>query len=166
MAFQIPEGLHPDLNPLAWLVGTWRGKGHGEYPGIENFQFAQEVTFSHDGRPFLTYFSRSWLIDDNNEIIQTAASETGFWRVKPGNQLEVLIAHSTGIAEGWVGRFDGPKIQLAMDQAYSAPSAKSIEGGQRLYGLVEGELFYAYDMAYKGNKLQAHIWSTLPRVSQ
>ena len=107
MAFQIPEGLHPDLNPLAWLVGTWRGKGHGEYPGIENFQFAQEVTFSHDGRPFLTYFSRSWIIDDNNEIVKTAASETGFWRVKPGNQLEVLIAHSTGIAEGWVGRFDG-----------------------------------------------------------
>jgi len=69
MAFQIPEGLHPDLNPLAWLIGSWRGKGHGEYPGIENFQFAQEVTFSHDGRPFLTYFSRSWIIDDNNEIV-------------------------------------------------------------------------------------------------
>jgi hypothetical protein len=51
-----------------------------------------------------------------------------------------------------------------MDHAYSAPSAKSMEGGQRLYGLVEGELFYAYDMAYHGNKLQAHIWSTLPRV--
>ncbi len=56
MAFQIPEGLHPDLNPLAWMIGTWRGKGHGEYPGIADFQFAQEVTFSHDGRPFLTYF--------------------------------------------------------------------------------------------------------------
>ncbi len=95
MAFQIPEGLHPDLNPLAWLVGSWRGKGHGEYPGIESFQFAQEVTFSHDGRNFLTYFSRSWIIDENNEIVQTASSETGFWRVKPDNQLEVLISHST-----------------------------------------------------------------------
>ena len=72
MAFQIPEGLHPDLNPLAWLVGTWRGKGHGEYPGSQPFQFAQEVTFNHDGRPFLTYFSRSWIIDDNNEIMQIA----------------------------------------------------------------------------------------------
>ena len=47
MAFQIPEGLHPDLNPLAWMVGTWRGKGHGDYPGSASFQFAQEVTFSH-----------------------------------------------------------------------------------------------------------------------
>ena len=55
MAFTIPEGLHPDLNPLAWLVGTWRGKGRGEYPGIEPFEFAHEVVFNHDGRPFLNY---------------------------------------------------------------------------------------------------------------
>ena len=53
MVFTIPEGLHPDLNPLAWLVGTWRGKGRGEYESIEPFEFAHEVVFSHDGRPFL-----------------------------------------------------------------------------------------------------------------
>ena len=164
MAFQIPEGLHPDLNPLAWMIGTWRGNGHGEYLGTERFDFQQEVTFSHDGRPFLTYFSRSWIINEKNEITSTAASETGFWRIKPNNQLEVILAHSTGIAEGWVGVFDGPKIQLVMDHSYSAPSAKSINEGQRLYGLVDGELFYAYDMAYGGHTLQAHIWSTMPRV--
>ena len=164
MAFQIPEGLHPDLNPLAWMIGTWRGNGHGEYPGTERFDFQQEITFSHDGRPFLTYFSRSWIINEKNDITSTAASETGFWRIKPNNQLEVILAHSTGIAEGWVGVFDGPKIQLVMDHSYSAPSAKSINEGQRLYGLVDGELFYAYDMAYGGHKLQAHIWSTMPRV--
>ena len=56
MVFTIPEGLHPDLNPLAWLVGTWRGKGRGEYPTIEPFEFEQEVVFNHDGRPFLNYF--------------------------------------------------------------------------------------------------------------
>lgn len=163
MAFTIPEGLHPDLNPLAWLVGTWRGKGHGDYPGIDRFDFAQEVTFNHDGRGFLTFFSRSWIIDENDDIVRPAASETGFWRVKPNNVLEVLIAHSSGITEGWLGRFEGPKIQLVMDQGYSAPTAKSVTEGSRLYGLVEGELFFAYDMAVPGNELQAHIWSTLAR---
>jgi hypothetical protein len=166
MVFTIPEGLHPDLNPLAWMVGTWRGKGRGEYPTIPGFEFASEVVFNHDGRNFLNYFSRSWIIDAEGEIVRPAASEVGFWRVKPNNVLEVLISHSTGITEGWVGKFDGPKIQLVMDQGYSAPSAKIVTEGARLYGLVEGELFYAYDMATEGQPLQAHIWSSLERQSE
>jgi hypothetical protein len=50
-----------------------------------------------------------------------------------------------------------------MDQGYSTPTAKSVTEGSRLYGLVEGELFFAYDMAVPGKDLQAHIWSTLAR---
>ena len=163
MVFTIPEGLHPDLNPLAWLVGTWRGKGRGEYPGVAPFQFAQEVSFNHDGRPFLNYFSRSWILDENNEIIRPAGSEVGFWRPKENNVLEVLLAHNTGIVEGWLGVMDGPKIQLAMDQGYSSPTAKIVTAGSRLYGLVEGELFFAYDMAAEGQTLQSHPWSSLER---
>jgi hypothetical protein len=141
MVFQIPEGLHQELNPLAWMVGTWRGKGRGEYPNIDPFEFAQEVVFNHDGRNFLNYFSRSW------------------------NILEVVIAHNTGISEGWVGTYDGPKIQLVLDRGYAAPSAKVVSEGIRLYGLVAGELFFAYDMAAEGSELQAHIWSSLERQS-
>ena len=166
MAFTIPENLHPDLMPLAWLVGTWRGKGRGEYPNVPGFQFAQEVSFNHDGRAFLNYFSRSWIIDDNDEIIRPAASEVGFWRIKEKNVLEVLLAHNTGIAEGWVGLVQGAKIQLAMDQGYSSPTAKIVTAGSRLYGLVEGELFTSYDMAAQGQTLRAHLWSSLERASE
>jgi hypothetical protein len=166
MAFTIPENLHPDLMPLAWLVGTWRGKGRGEYPNVPGFQYAQEVSFNHDGRPFLNYFSRSWIIDDNDEIVRPAASEVGFWRIKENNVLEVILAHNTGIAEGWVGLVQGAKIQLAMDQGYSAPSAKIVTAGSRLYGLVEGELFTSYDMAAQGQTLQAHLWSSLERQAE
>ena len=166
MAFTIPENLHPDLMPLAWLVGSWRGKGRGEYPNVPGFEFAQEVSFNHDGRPFLNYFSRSWIIDENNEIIRPAASEVGFWRVKENNVLEVILAHNTGIAEGWVGIVSGAKIQLAMDQGYLSPSAKIVTAGSRLYGLVEGELFTSYDMAAEGQTLQAHLWSSLERQSE
>ena len=163
MAFTIPENLHPDLMPLAWLVGTWRGKGRVEYPNVPGFEFAQEVSFNHDGRPFLNYFSRSWIIDEKNEIIRAAASEVGFWRVKENNVLEVILAHNTGIAEGWVGIVKGAKIQLEMDQGYSSPTAKIVTAGSRLYGLVEGELFTSYDMAAEGQTLQAHLWSSLQR---
>ena len=75
MAFTIPEGLHPDLNPLAWMIGTWRGKGRGEYPTIETFEYAHEVVFNHDGRPFLNYFSRSWIIDDKGKVREQLMGE-------------------------------------------------------------------------------------------
>ena len=56
MAFTIPEGLHPDLNPLAWMIGTWRGKGRGEYPNIEPFEFAQEVQGTVSARAHQEWF--------------------------------------------------------------------------------------------------------------
>ena len=50
-----------------------------------------------------------------------------------------------------------------MDQGYSAPSAKIVTAGSRLYGLVDGQLFTSYDMAAEGQTLQAHLWSSLER---
>ena len=102
MVFTIPEGLHEDLYPLAWLVGTWRGKGHGEYPGVAPFEFAQEVTFNHDGRNFLNYYSRTWLIDENADIIEPFDNEVGFWHPQPKKVLEVVFAYNTEIGRAHV----------------------------------------------------------------
>jgi hypothetical protein len=65
-----------------------------------------------------------------------------------------------------LANFDGQKIQLVLDQGYAAPSAKTVDEGVRLYGLVEGQLFSAYDMAAGGHELQAHLWSSLERQSE
>jgi nitrobindin-like protein len=43
-------------------------------------------------------------------------------------------------------------------------SAKEYVAGHRLYGLVEGDLLYAYDMAAMGQALQPHTWARLQRV--
>ena len=84
-------------------------------------------------------------------------------RIRDKNVIEVLLAHSTGIVEGWLGVANNAKIQLEMDQGYSAPSAKIVTAGSRLYGLVDGQLFTSYDMAAEGQTLQAHLWSSLER---
>ncbi|MEI6120230.1 MAG: FABP family protein [Actinomycetes bacterium] len=163
MAFVIPENLHEELYPLAWMIGTWAGTGRCEYPGIEPFDFAQEVSFNHDGRNFLNYYSRTWKIDENKDITEPFEFESGFWSVRDKKILEVVIAQSIGINQGWVGIVDGAKIQLALDKSYSAQSASLVDTGQRLYGNVEGELFYAYDMGMNGHDLQAYMWSSLAR---
>jgi THAP4-like, heme-binding beta-barrel domain len=64
MAFAIPEGLAPEVYPLAWLLGTWRGPGFLAYPAIPERPFVQEVTFAHDGGPYLTYTSTIRLLDE------------------------------------------------------------------------------------------------------
>ena len=44
-------------------------------------------------------------------------------------------------------------------------SAKEYTAGHRLYGLVEGELFWAFDMAAVGEPIQSHLSARLKRVS-
>ena len=163
MPFDIPAGLHPDLAPLAWLVGQWEGSGHGDYPTIDKFSFGHEVAFAHDGRPFLHYFSRTWLVDGESEPIRPAALETGFLRPRPDGELELVLAHHTGFAEVWYGRVDGAKIELATDVVARTSSAKDVSAGQRLYGLVEGDLLWTYDMAAEAQPLQSHLWGRLLR---
>ena len=163
MPFQIPSDLHPDLLPLAFLLGHWHGNGRGDYPTIDAFEFGQEVAFTHDGRPFLHYFSRTWLVDDRGEEGRPLALETGFFRPRPEGGLEVVLAHPTGFAEIYYGTVEGAKIELATDAVARTESAKEYTAGHRLYGVVEGDLLWTFDMAAVGQPLQSHLWGRLQR---
>ncbi len=111
---QEPE-LHPDLAPLAFLLGRWESAGVGGYPTIESFQFGQEATFSHNGKPFLSYTSRTWRLDAEGRIGQPLSTEAGFWRPQPEGKVELLLAHPTGITEIYLGEVSGHRVDLATD---------------------------------------------------
>ena len=164
MPFAIPADLHPNLLPVAFLLGHWHGNGHGAYPTIEPFDFGQEVAFTHDGRPFLHYFSRTWLLDEDGKEVRPLALETGFLRPQPGNEIELLLTHPTGFAEIYYGSVDGAKLVLTTDAVVRTSSAKEYVAGSRLYGLVEGDLLWTFDMAAVGESLQPHIWARLQRT--
>ena len=57
------------------------------------------------------------------------------------------------------------RSQLAFDGVINGVTSKQVSGGHRLYGLVEGELFLAYDMQTPTKELQPHIWASLARVN-
>jgi hypothetical protein len=164
-------GLHPALEPLGFLVGTWRGLGVVGYPTIEGARYEQELVFAHDGRPFLSYSSRSWIIDDDAQRLRPAAAEVGWWR--PGAEprsVEVTLAHPTGIVEVYVGEVVFHRVELATEVVARTGTAKAVAGLRRLYGLVGGDdgaerdLAYAIDMSAVGQPLQSHLSARLMRV--
>jgi hypothetical protein len=167
---QLDADLPAPLVPLAWLVGTWAGAGVVGYPTMEaDLRFGQEVVFSSDGRPFLGYSSRTWLLDDEGRQVRPLASETGYWRPveapegSAGIGLEVLLAHPTGVVEVYLGVAEGPRVTLHTDAVARTSTAKEYTAGSRLYGLVEGDLLWALDMAAMGRPLTSHASARLKR---
>ncbi len=158
-----PE-VHEAVKPLEWLIGTWWGFGVMGYPGVEGSNYEQEIVFSHDGRPFLAYESKSWLVSEEGDRIRPAAREVGWWRPQPERKLEVLLTHPTGIVEVYAGEYAFHKIELASDVIARTETAKNVTAMKRLYGKVEDDLAYAIDMAAEGNTLQSHLSARLRKV--
>lgn len=163
----LPEqfGVHPGLIPLQFLIGTWEGAGVVGYPTIQSVNFGQEIQFGHNGKPFLIYTSRTWLIEADGTIGRPLAMEAGFWRPQEDGGIEVVLAHPTGITEIYIGQITGTKIELATDAVVRTATAKEVTAGKRLYGLIGADLGWAYDMAAVGQPLQSHVSAQLKRVS-
>lgn len=167
--------LHPTLLPLAFLVGTWRGEGVGGYPTLgPDFRYGQELVFESDGRPHLSYSSRTWWLGPEGtpgrSVGQPLAREVGYWRTRPleagGFGVEVMLAHPFGIAEIYVGTVTGTRVELEDNVLIRTATAREVERSQRLYGLVEGgDLAYAVDMAALGQPLTPHLSARLQRVA-
>ena len=162
-----PE-LHPQCLMLLPLVGVWRGEGEVVYPTIDGpFRFGQQLVICHDGRPFLRYESRAWLLDADGNVIRPAARETGFWRPQGDDTIELLAAHGTGILELYYGQ---PRNQtsweLATDTVVRSATAKDVTAAHRLYGIVNGgDLAYVEERAMVGQPMQPHVSARLQRVA-
>lgn len=175
MTFALPDGLAPEIYPLAWLVGSWRGTGVLDYPGIPAADFVHEASFDHDGGPYLRYRSTMTLADAEGQEPQVWASETGYWRVPPVAPegvvlregqfpVEVLLTDGAGILSLYLGAVGNGRIDLATDMVARVPSAAEFTGSTRMYGLVAGELLWAWDAAAFGHDLQSYASAKLTRV--
>ena len=156
---------HALLAPVLGLLGTWHGRGRGEYPTLDSdFSYAQEVVFSHDGRPFLRYEARAWLLDADGSPLRPAARESGWWRLQADGRVEALITQPTGIAEIAVGRADGATVDIATHQVALTPTAKQVDATRRQYTLTDGDtLSFVHELAAVGQPLQHHLSASLCR---
>ena len=159
--------LHDALLALLPLVGQWRGTGAGVVASSgAQFAFGQELRIVHDGRPFLAYESRSWLVDADGELIRQAWREAGFWRPGAGpDDVELVVVSNTGQALVFAGTAGDATWDLHSVSAEHAATAKDVDGERRLYAVRGDQLSYATDLAPGGQPYAAHLNAQLVRVA-
>lgn len=161
--------LHPGLADVARLLGTWSGRGHGEYPTIEPFDYVETVTFTHVGKPFLVYTQRTRaLLADGTEGPPLHA-ESGYWRFPTPGTVEVVLSHPTGINEIEQGDIDVGEdaltARLAATHIGLTSTAKSVTAIERTITVHGDTLDYRVAMAAVGRPLQHHLAATLVHQS-
>lgn len=194
--FTLPDGLAPEVYPLGWLVGSWRGYGVLAYPGITEQPFVQELVVDHDGGPYLRFTSTLWTVDPEQsssvpqeatgaqgaELLSPGAvwsTETAYWRAAPdagatdngeqtppATEIEALVAQPTGHVSVYVGTVRGPRVNLTSDAVVRTASAAEVTAGSRIYGLVQSDLMWVEELAAFGHELQNYASGRLSRTEQ
>jgi hypothetical protein len=152
--------LHPSLEPVAWLLGTWTGEGEGFYPTIESFGYGEESRFWHSGKPLISYLQRTWSLDDGTPL----HSEAGFWRPQEDRTIELVLAHGFGVAEVSEGRVEGRRIEVTSRALTRSSSANRVESVRRVVMLEGDDLTYDIAMAAAEQPLQGHLRAGLHRT--
>lgn len=156
--------LHPDVEVLSPLLGIWEGRGSGEYPTINGFEYFESVTFAHVGKPFIAYSQRTRAADDGRPL----HSETGYLRAPGGNRIELVLAHPTGVTELDEGSIEittgGLILTLASTAIGLSSSAKTVTAVERHIELDGDELRYRLAMAAVGHPTTHHLQAHLTRT--
>ncbi|MDT3346091.1 FABP family protein [Microbacterium aquilitoris] len=81
-----------------------------------------------------------------------------------GFEITVALVHSDGISELYLGQVRGPRIDIATDAIVRPAGAKEYASATRMYGLVDGHLLWAWDVAALGSALSSHASARLAKV--
>lgn len=156
-----PVDLHPDLAPLAFLLGAWHGEGLGEYPTIDTFRYGEELSFTHVGDAYLVYTQRSWSLDDDSPV----HLERGFLRPGGGDALELTLAHPLGLTEVSEGSLDGTAFEVAtgVGGMGRTTTGMAVTGLVRRYRVDGPTLVYEVDMATETTPMTRHLAAVLRR---
>lgn len=156
--------LHPNCRSLAFLIGTWKGAGQGEYPTIEPFRYNEEVTFGHVGKPFLSYTQRTRHAESGEPL----HAEAGYVRAVGNDNVELVVVQPSGIVELHSGTVSDDRLELTLDSVHMTPTAKSVTHVVRSFSVhqVDGRVVLTYDvaMAAVGQDLTHHLHADLPQA--
>jgi len=152
---------HPDLAPLRFRGGTWRGEGAGGYPTIGSFAYGEEMIFEEVGEPYLLYRQSSWTSSGGEPV----HFERGFLR--PGadrGSVELTLAHPLGLTEVGLGRVRGTSLDILSDAVTRTGTGDAVTALTRRYRVVGDVLTYEIDMAMDETPMTRHLAAELRKV--
>ncbi|KRC60663.1 fatty acid-binding protein [Agromyces sp. Root81] len=138
--FPTEEGGEP--TPLVTETGYWR--------------LARELDDGDQGPGMLPSIGEPRFTDA--ESVESLRNAEG------GFDIEVSLVHPGGVSELYLGQVSGPRVDLATDAVMRGSGAKEYAAATRLYGLVDGHLLWAWDIAALGQDLRTHASARLAKV--
>lgn len=156
VSFSHDGGDHLNYSAHAWLIGDDGEKAGALASEVGFWRLSRSATDADAGPALLPPVAASDpRTADDVELLRTA--EGGF-------DIEVSIVHSDGVSELYLGQIRGPRIDIATDAVLRSAAAKPYAAATRMYGLVDGHLLWAWDIAALGHELASHASARLARV--
>ena len=153
--------LHPDLGPIAFLLGTWAGEGEGDWPSSGPFRYGEEMSFEQVGEPFLLYAQRSWAAGNSEPL----HFERGFLRPSGHGRVELVLAHPLGIVEVAEGSVSANAIEVASTTVATTTTGSPVTELRRRFEVDGDVLRYELEMAMRDVPLTRHLKGELKRAS-
>ena len=154
--------LHPSCEPVAFLLGSWRGEGRGGYPGMHSFAYREEMRVWHTGKPYLAFEQRTWQTD-GEKAGREIHGELGYLRCHEDGSLELIVAMAPGHAEVSTGSAGGTRIELASTEVLDTTSAAPVAAVKRTWWLEGDVLRYDLEMSALDQPMSWHLSAELRR---
>ncbi|WP_404446546.1 FABP family protein [Microbacterium marinum] len=140
----------------AWFEGE-DGERHNLVAETGYWRLSRPAT-EEDAGPALLPALRARAAARTVDDVEALRAEGG------GFEIEVALVHSDGISELYLGQVRGPRIDIATDAIVRPAGAKDYTAATRMYGLVDGHLLWAWDIAALGSELRSHASARLAKL--
>ncbi|RNC84417.1 MAG: DUF1794 domain-containing protein [Balneola sp.] len=102
------EVLKNPIEPLTWVLGSWKGQGNGGFPTLSPFEYMDHIHFkvieeAFETEPLIHFEEIAWVIESTRTTFKHW--ETGYFKPAPDGRIQLYICHNTGRIEITYGSY-------------------------------------------------------------